>query len=335
MTESQSAKPATLTELFARAAENLKQKGTVSQPPASSNYQAASQAARELLDSIFIETRLLDPIEADTNVTLFGTKMKTPAFCSALSKPPYMSDPDMIEAVRGVGKAGSVMMLGIGGSELLQSAIDTGTPIVKMVKPYRDTNLIYQKVQDAQARGCVAVGIDVDHFHGGYRDGRSRLTDTFAPKRTEEISQAISLTKLPFILKGILSTRDALRAEEIGASAIIVSNHGWGSFDFGVPSIMKLPEIAAAVGDKLIVLVDSGFRTGNDVFKGLALGAKGVGFATSILAASYAGGAEGVEQFFGFVNAELKRTMSITGSPNLATISREVLVASPKIGCWW
>jgi len=95
-----------------------------------------------------------------------------------------------------------MMMLGIGGSEMLQQSIDTGTPIVKMVKPYRDAELIYQKVRDANARGCIAVGMDIDHFYGGFRDGRARLTETFSPKRSGEIVQAISATKLPFIIKG-------------------------------------------------------------------------------------------------------------------------------------
>jgi 4-hydroxymandelate oxidase len=335
MTEGQANKPSTISELFNRAVDNLKRKGTEVQLPVASNYSASSQAARELLDSIFIETRLFDPVDADSSLTLFGAKMKTPVFCSALSKPPYLSDEDMGELVRGVGKAGSIMMLGIGGSDLLQSAIDTRTPLIKMVKPYKDTELIYQKIRDAEARGCIGVGIDIDHFRGGFRDGRSRLTETFAPKGTPEVVQAISSTKLPFIFKGILSKSDALKAAELGASAIVVSNHGWGSFDFSVPSILALPGIAEAVGTRVTVLVDSGFRTGNDVFKAVALGAKGVGFASSILLASSAGGADGVEQFMGFVATEFKRTMAVTGCPDLSSVSRALLVASPKIRPWW
>ncbi|MEK7353232.1 MAG: alpha-hydroxy acid oxidase [Chloroflexota bacterium] len=328
-------KPQTMSELFNLAKENLKAKGLERQAPSASNYQASSQLNRKLLDSIFMEPRYLEPVESDTSLTLFGVKMKTPAFCSALSKPGHLSDEEMTDLVRGMGKAGSMMMLGIGGSELLQSAIDTGTPVVKMVKPYRDTDLIYKKVNDAASRGCVAVGMDIDHFYGSFRDGGGRMTDTFAPKKTAEIRQAISATKLPFIIKGVLSIEDARRAAEIGASAIIVSNHGWGAFDFGVPAIVALPKIVKAVEGQLTVLVDSGFRTGNDAFKALALGAKGVGFATSIVSAASAGGAEGVEQFIGFINAELKRTMAICGCANLSAIDRSLLVASPELRPWW
>ncbi len=328
-------RPQTLSGLFTLAKENLKEKGVEQQPPSTSNYLASSQANRRLLDSIFMKPRFLDPVEPDTSFTLFGVKMRVPAFCSALSKPGYLSDDEMEDLVRGMGNAGSLMMLGIGGSELLQSAIDTGTPVVKMVKPYRETELIYKKVRDAESRGCVAVGMDIDHFYGIYRDGKADRAETFAPKQTDEIRQAISLTKLPFIIKGVLSVHDAERAVEIGASAIVVSNHGTGSFDFGVPSVIALPEVVKAVDDRLTVLVDSGFRTGNDIFKGLALGAKAVGFATSVLLASNAGGAVGVEEFIGFVTAELRRTMAICGCPELSVVNRSLLVASPELTPWW
>lgn len=328
-------RPQTLSGLFTLAKENLKEKGVEQQPPSTSNYLASSQANRRLLDSIFMKPRFLDPVEPDTSFTLFGVKMRVPAFCSALSKPGYLSDDEMEDLVRGMGNAGSLMMLGIGGSELLQSAIDTGTPVVKMVKPYRETELIYKKVRDAESRGCVAVGMDIDHFYGIYRDGKADRAETFAPKQTDEVRQAISLTKLPFIIKGVLSVHDAERAVEIGASAIVVSNHGTGSFDFGVPSVIALPEVVKAVDDRLTVLVDSGFRTGNDIFKGLALGAKAVGFATSVLLASNAGGAVGVEEFIGFVTAELRRTMAICGCPELSVVNRSLLVASPELTPWW
>jgi len=334
-TENSNEKPQSLTELFTLARDNLKAKDIERELPSSSNYSASSEANRRLLDSIFMEPKFLDPVEANTELTLFGTKMKTPAFCSALSKPAHLTDDEFIDLVRGMGNAGSMMMLGIGGSEILQSAIDTGTPVVKVVKPYRDTELIYTKIKDAESRGCVAVGIDIDHFYGIYREGRTRMTDTFSPKQTEEVKQAMSLTKLPFLLKGVLSLTDAERAAELGASTVIVSNHGWGAFDFGIPAVVALPKVAKAVGDRLTILVDSGFRTGNDIFKARALGAQGVGFATSILMAVSAGGTEGVEQFLGFVNGELKRTMEICGCPYISAIDSSLLHTTPELTPWW
>ncbi|MEK7354360.1 MAG: alpha-hydroxy acid oxidase [Chloroflexota bacterium] len=328
------ARPQTLSDLFNLAKENLKQRGVERQVPSSSNYQASAQTNSKLLDSIFMEPRFMDPVKPDTSLTLFGVKMKTPAFCSAMSKPEFFSDKEMIAVVRGMGNAGSLMTLATVDSKLLQSAIDTGTPVVNMVKPYRDTDLIYKEVHDSESRGCVAVGTDIDHFYGTYRDGRPGRTDNLAPKQTDELRQVIASTKLPFIIKGILSVEDAKKAVEMGAAAVVVSNHGWGAFDFGVPAVVALPKVAKVIGKQTTVLVD-GLRTGNDVFKALALGAKGVGFANSIVMAASAGGAEGVQQFIGFITGELQRTMAICGCPRLAAIDRSLLVVSPEIKPWW
>lgn len=326
-----SEKPLTLSELYARGREKYQKMGWARNFPPESNTMASVQANRKILDSLFIEPHYFDPVESDTGVTLFGAKLKTPIFCSALSRTPWMSDNDMVEIARGLAKAGSMFVLGIGGSEAMQSVIDTGVPVVKMVKPYRNAELIHQKVKDAEARGCVAVGMDIDHFYGSFRDGRSERADTFKPQQTAEIVQAVSETKLPFIIKGVLSLRDANRAAEIGAAAVEVSNHGWSPLDFSVPAMLALPEIAEAVGGRMTVLADSGFKTGNDVFKALALGAKGAGFASSILLAHAAGGADGVEQLMNFITVELKRTMAVTGCPTVSAINRSLIVPMPGL----
>jgi len=323
--------PLTLTELYAKGRENLGKIGAQRAFPPDSNTQAAVQANRKFLDSLFIEPHYFDPVESDTSIALFGAKLGTPVFCSAISRTNWMSDADLVDIARGLAKAGSMLVLGIGGSEVMQSCIDTGVPVVKMVKPYRNTELIHQKVHDAESRGCVAIGMDIDHFYGSFRDGRSERADTFGPQPTNEIKQLISETKLPFIIKGVLSITDARKAAEIGATGVEVSNHGWSPLDFSVPAMIALPKVVEAVGGRLIVLVDSGFKTGNDVFKALAFGARGAGFASSILLAHAAGGAEGVEQFINFITAELKRTMTVTGCPTLAAINRSLIVPMPGL----
>src|SRR3989304_1615492 len=130
-TRPQVAAPQNITELFKLATENLKQKGQERPAPSASNIQASAQLNRKLLDSIFLEQKLLDTVESDTGATLFGAKMKTPVFCSALSRPGHLTDADMVEIARGMGKAGTMMMLGMCGSEVLKGSIATGTPVVK------------------------------------------------------------------------------------------------------------------------------------------------------------------------------------------------------------
>ena len=324
--------PLPILEIYARGKENLEKKGVKWEIPLDNSYGTSVMANRKYWNSLFFVTKFLDPVEVDTGLTIFGVKLKTPVFCSPLSRADYMSDTDLTEIARGVSNAGALMMLGIGGSNELQSAIDTGVPVVKMVKPYRRTELIYEKVRDAESRGCVAVGMDIDHFYGTLRGARLFRTELFGPQSTDELKQLISQTRLPFIIKGVLSVSDAEKAVELGASAVVVSNHASGAFDFSVPSLIALPGIAASVGGKLDVLIDTGFETGSDVFKALALGAKAVGFANTMILAHAADGSRGVELLIGNITTDLQRTMAATGCPNLSAINRSIIKEMPHMG---
>lgn len=325
-------KPLTPSQLYAKGKENLEKMGDKRVFPPDSHIGASVQANRKYLDSLFFETKFFDPVDVDTSLTIFGVKLKTPVFGSPISKPPQWPETAIADIAKGISKAGSLMMLGIGGSPELQSAIDAGVPVVKMVKPYRTTELIYEKVRDAEKRGCVAVGMDIDHFYGRLVGDEVDRAELFGPQPTDELRQLISQTRLPFIIKGVLSIADAEKAVQLGASAIVVSNHGGGAIDCTVPSMVALPKIVDSVGDKLTVLVDSGFKTGNDVLKALAFGAKAVGFANSLLLAWGADGSNGVELLINQVTAELRRTMAATGCPNLSAIKREIIVQMPPTG---
>jgi len=158
------------------------------------------------------------------------------------------------------------------------------------------------------------------------------LTDTFGPQKTETLRDLISATKLPFIIKGVLSVEDAREAVRIGARAVIVSTHGISSIDFAVPSMIALPDIVEAIADKVPVLIDSGFKTGNDVLKALALGARAVGFGNSLLLAWGAGESHGVEELINQITSELSRTMAATGCPNLSSITKSIIVRTPVPG---
>jgi isopentenyl diphosphate isomerase/L-lactate dehydrogenase-like FMN-dependent dehydrogenase len=320
-----------IAQIYAKGKENLEKRGSTWQYPPDSDIGASVRLNRKYLDSLFFETKFLDPVEVDTSFTIFGVTLKTPIFCSPLSTAAYMLKTDLAEIAQGVSKAGALMMLGIGGSHELQRAIDTGGPVVKMVKPYRETDLIYKKVRDAESRGCVAVGMDIDHFYGRLRGDIVDRDEVFGPQSTDDLKELISQAKLPFIIKGVLGVSDAEKAAQLGASAVIVSNHGKSSIDFSIPSMVALPRIAESVGNTLPVLVDTGFKTGNDILKGLAFGAKAVGFASSMILACAANGAAGVELLINKITAELRRTMAATGCPDLEAINRSIISQMPPI----
>jgi L-lactate dehydrogenase (cytochrome) len=130
----------------------------------------------------------------------------------------------------------------------------------------------------------------------------------------------------PLILKGILDPEDARAAVDIGADGIVVSNHGGRQLDGVLSSTRALPAIVEAVGDKTTVLADSGVRSGLDVVRMLALGAKGVLLGRAWLYAMAARGEAGVAQLLDLISKEMRVAMTLTGAHNISGISRKNLV---------
>ena len=129
------------------------------------------------------------------------------------------------------------------------------------------------------------------------------------------------------ILKGILDAEDAKIAASTGADAIVVSNHGGRQLDGTVSSIRALPEIAAAVGDRIEVLFDGGIRSGQDVLKALALGARGTMIGRAFLYGLGALGEAGVTAALEIIRKELDVTMALCGLKNVREASPAILRA--------
>lgn len=130
----------------------------------------------------------------------------------------------------------------------------------------------------------------------------------------------------PIVIKGILDSEDARAAADAGADGIIVSNHGGRQLD-GVPSTARaLPSIADAIGDRLTVLADGGVRSGLDVVRLMALGAKGVLLGRAWVYALAAAGEAGIAHLLQLFEAEMKVALSLTGCPSVRDINRDMLV---------
>jgi 4-hydroxymandelate oxidase len=131
-----------------------------------------------------------------------------------------------------------------------------------------------------------------------------------------------STCSLPLVVKGVLTSEDALLAAEHGASAVIVSNHGGRQLD-GVPATLDvLPEVADAVGQRVEVLLDGGIRRGTDVLKALALGARAALAGRAVLWGLAAGGEEGVVQVFELLRNEMKVGLKLLGCPRPDAVMR-------------
>ena len=129
----------------------------------------------------------------------------------------------------------------------------------------------------------------------------------------------------PLIIKGLLDPDDARQAARLGADGIVVSNHGGRQLDGVLSSARALPAIADAVGDDLTVLADGGVRSGLDVVRMLALGAKGVLLGRAWAYALAARGQVGVEHVLRLIEAEMRVAMSLTGVTRIAEINRNIL----------
>ncbi|MBB3610449.1 alpha-hydroxy acid oxidase [Rhizobium sp. BK602] len=137
--------------------------------------------------------------------------------------------------------------------------------------------------------------------------------------------------KGPLILKGLLDPKQGIRAAELGLDGIVVSNHGGRQLDGAVASIDMLPEFVSAVGSKLAILVDSGFRSGTDIAKALALGATAVQVGRATLYALASGGEDAVFRALAIIAAELDVAQAMMGAPAIADLRPSGLRLSPRL----
>ncbi|MGB7268026.1 MAG: alpha-hydroxy acid oxidase [Albidovulum sp.] len=142
----------------------------------------------------------------------------------------------------------------------------------------------------------------------------------------DKIAKLMKMWGGKVVLKGILDVADAQKAASLGADAIVVSNHGGRQLDGALSSIKVLPEIVAAVGDKTEVWLDSGIRSGQDVLKALALGARGVMIGRSYIYGLGAMGQPGVTAALEIIRKELDATLALCGEREVAALGRHNLL---------
>lgn len=279
---------------------------------------------REYFDSLQVELRTIDAVEASTKMELFGETFSTPVMIAALSGLDKIRPNGMVDTARGAAAAGAVMWTGIGSGSELEALIATGAKTVKIIKPYKDIDLIFKKIEHAEKCHALALGMDTDYVFGGKRTKGFAMECPVSPKTLAEIKSFVKATKLPFILKGILSERDAEKALEAGAGGIVVSHHG-GVIDYAVPPLKILPRIAKVIDKKIPIFVDCGIVRGMDAFKALALGATAVSVGKAVMEGLSENGADGVQKILEEINEELRWAMNLTGSPDIKQIDSSVI----------
>ena len=220
-----------------------------------------------------------------------------------------------IAAFTGDGTNPAVME---GATRAIKQKDGNGIPTVK---PW-DINTLKEKLAMIKDAGSFAVAMDIDAAGLPFL---KNLTPPAGSKTVEELREIVKEAEVPFIIKGIMTVKGALKAKEAGAAAIVVSNHGGRVLDQCPATAEVLAEIADAVGNDMKILVDGGIRSGVDIFKALALGADAVLIGRPFGTAVYGGGAEGVAAYTAKLAAELEDTMAMCGAHSLSEISRDMV----------
>lgn len=218
-----------------------------------------------------------------------------------------------IAAFTGDGMDSNVM---VAATEAIKKAGGLGIPTVK---PW-NVEMIREKMALVKDAGAFAAAMDIDAAGLPFLKNFNPPTGS---KSVEELREIVKAAGVPFIVKGIMTVKGALKAKEAGAAAIVVSNHGGRVLDQCPATAEVLEEIATAVDGSMKIFVDGGIRSGTDVFKALALGADAVIIARPFVTAVYGGGREGVEVYIQKIGSELADTMAMCGVSSLSEITRD------------
>ena len=277
---------------------------------------------RDYFDSLLLETRYIDSDIPSTRMTLFGEEFDTPIMTAALSHLHNPAD-GMAVYAKGAALAGAAHWVGMGSDEELEGILATGARSIKIIKPHADNREVFRKIEHAVSAGCFAVGMDTDHAFnsdGGYDDVFGL---PMRPKSASELAEFVQAARVPFIVKGVLSPRDAEKCIKAGCAGLVVSHHH-GMVQYSVPPLMVLPEIVSAVGGEIPVFVDCGIISGMDAYKCLALGAKAVSVGRHLMPL-LKDGADAVAARISEMTAELAGIMARTGVKSLDKMDPTVI----------
>ena len=297
-------------------------------------HSSSDKITRDFFDSLLLETRYLDSDLPTTGIGLFGHNFATPIMTAALSHlgSKGKRGADFIEhtAVNGMivyaeaaVKSNTLHWVGMGSDQELEDIVATGAKTVKVIKPHADNAEVLRKIRHAVGCGCVAVGMDIDHAFNGEGGYDNVFGLEMRPKSTAEITDFVQAAEVPFIVKGVLSPRDAEKCAKAGCAGIVLSHHH-NMMSYSVPPLMVIEDILKAVSKDMHVFVDCGIESGMDAYKCLALGAKAVSVGRHLMPLIKQG-PDAVAGRINAMTAELATVMARTGVKDLASMDATVI----------
>ncbi len=287
-------------------------------------YTANSdKITRDYFDSLLLESRYIDSDLPSTKLELYGRSFDTPVMTAALSHLGNTAENGMVIYAQAAAKANAVHWVGMGEDKELEDITATGAATIKIIKPHADNKEVFRKIEHAKKAGCFAVGMDIDHAFNGSGGYDNVLGLPMKPKTTEELRDFVDAAEIPFIVKGVLSTKDAEKCLKAGCKGIQLSHHH-GIMNYAMPPLMMLPEILQVTRGEIPVFIDCGIESGMDVYKCLALGATAVSVGRHLMPLLK----EGADKTAGRIKemtGELAATMARTGVKDLKSFDPTVI----------
>ena len=297
---------------------------------------------------------LQDVTSIDTSVTLFGRKHDFPILLAPTAYHRAMHPEGEIATAKGAGATGTTWVVSTATTTPLEEIARIATaPLWFQLYVQPDKAVTKELVQRAESVGCQALCLTVDTPVQGARNRQVRarftlptgvtapymtqlgngrpITDTRRglPVTWKDVEWLRSITRVPLLLKGILTAEDAEHGVAAGVSGIIVSNHGARNLDTAPATIDALPEVAERVAGRIPVLVDGGIRRGTDIVKAVALGADAVLIGRPYCYGLAVGGAAGVQRVIEILRTELQMAMQLMGRRTLKECDRSALWSPP------
>jgi isopentenyl diphosphate isomerase/L-lactate dehydrogenase-like FMN-dependent dehydrogenase len=317
------------------------------------------RANREAFGDLYLNPRVLTgQTRIDMGVELFGQRWETPIVLAPAGSQRAFNPEGELATARAAGKQGNLQILSTVSTTSVEDVVAAyGAPVWYQLYPTSNWDIAASLTARAEAAGCPVLVLTVDSLAGeGTKETQARAKsldsrtcttchpspDAYLARKPmfdgvdpsaadpelgwganldwEFVRRLKASTSMKLVIKGIVTAHDAERCLENGADGIVVSNHGGRAVETGRGTIECLPEVVQAVSGQVPVLVDSGFRRGTDIFKGLALGADAVCIGRPYLWGLGSFGQPGVESVLSLLRAELEVVMRQMGTPTLSDI---------------
>lgn len=326
-----------------------------------SDDEASLRANRSHFDRIIIRPHFLlnDVSSIDTSITLFGKQLTQPIYFSVTGGKNCFVQNGERETALAAGTSNTMMITNGGINDVISSG--KGPKVwwqFTTAAEFRSKNQMADYAEKLEDQGCSAISVTVDIYHVSHRErsmhngfvrswcqgpgiprnasgelsykpddvlwtaGDMPRSRPFPTPKWDTLQRLREASKIPVLIKGVMTAEDTELAVKHGMSGVVVSNHGARQLDQVGSTIEALPECVKAANGKIPVLVDGGFRRGTDVFKALALGATAVGIGRPYLYGLASFGQRGVVRVIDLLRSELAADMGMAGTGKISQIDR-------------